>query len=82
MTIFPFTNLFVGAPTVNHGWASRRRVCVTVAKSKCKCSSSTSTSTSIPQHRTHTRGAMKANYVPPEQGQVRGLELKTILREG
>ena len=38
MTIFPFTDLFVDAPTVNHGWASRRRVCVTVAKSKCKCS--------------------------------------------
>ena len=38
MTIFPFTDLFVAAPTVNYSWASRRRVCVTVAKSKCKCS--------------------------------------------
>ena len=38
MTIFLFTNLFVAAPTVNYSWASRRRVCVTVAKSKCKCS--------------------------------------------
>ena len=55
MTIFPFTDLFVAAPTVNYSWASRRRVCVTVAKSKCKCSLALALALASPNTE-HTRG--------------------------